>query len=353
MDRLRVSFFIPGFSDGGAQKQCIHLLNELQHRQDLDLSLIHIHGGVHEDTLHRTNLKVLKLPVTSNYDPRIPVLVRRFIQQNKTDILISWLHACDIHSYFATRLTNTRWLLTERDSSYPDDFKYKIRKFLGRHADGIVSNSSSGEKYWKSASSAARSYVTSNIVSTTRTGSKHPSPGSTAIYVGRLEEQKNVLVLAEACSILAQKRPDFRFVFVGAGSLRNEIESVVERAGVSGQITLAGFQRDITPFLSRADAVVSLSHHEGLPNALLEAVAWDVPVVASAIPEHRELLGNDYPYLASDRHDPLACSTVIERALDDADARSALAFAHGRMARMTPEAVGDDYIRIFNDLVGR
>lgn len=347
---MRVCFLIVDLGDGGAQRQCIYLLNELQGRPDLDLHLIHLHAGVHECLLVRGRLRVVQLPVTSNYDPRNVLRLRRTLHSIQPDVLLSWLHACDVYSFFARRcVPGMRWLMTERDSDYPPDPRYWLRRMLGRHADGIVANSTKGKAYWDRAGARCRRFVVPNIVRVV-SQAMLPKCAVSALYVGRLYPQKNVVTVVRAFCTLATRRPDLAFSVIGDGSLRDELETIVRDAGLTDRIAFLGFQRDPIPHMAKAGIVVSMSHHEGLPNVLLESVALGTTIVASDIPEHRELLGPDYPFYVADLHNPEDCAAVMERALAPGASADALGFAMAWLAEMTPKAVGDRYMSIFQSM---
>ena len=101
-------------------------------------------------------------------------------------------------------------------------------------------------------------------------------------------------------------------------------------------------------------AVVSLSKHEGQPNALLEAVAASVPIVASAIPEHVELLGPSYPLFVEDLDYPDGCVHVLSKLLKGPglQGKEVLSYVRGRMANMAAEQVCGSYERILREVVG-
>ncbi|WP_375305440.1 glycosyltransferase [Bradyrhizobium sp. A11] len=346
---MRVCFLIQAMSDGGAQKQCIYLLNELQKRDDIELHLIHFYPGVHDHLLQKTNLNIHRISVKSNYDPRNVLSLRALIRKIRPDVLLSWLHACDAYSFFVRLGTaGLTWIMTERDSKYPPDFRYWLRRHLGVFADGIIANSEKGKHYWIEAGATRPCFVIPNIVQP-HAATENSVASNSIVYAGRLEPQKNVPIVVQAFCVLAKRRPDLQFTILGDGRLRNELEGIVSRAGLSNRIDFLGFRPDISAHLSRAAVVVSLSHHEGLPNVLLESVAAGTRIVASNIPEHRELLGPDYAFYVNNRDDPIACADLIEEALLS-NQRNAMEFAMARIANMTPEKVGTSYLSAFRSI---
>lgn len=351
--RRKVCFLIPGFSDGGAQKQCILLLNELQHCSDLDLTVIFFHMGVHHDLLHQERLRVIHLPARgSNYDPRNIRAVWKVLREVRPDLLFTWLHSCDVYGFFLRRtIPGMRWLMTERDSSYPDEFRYRLRRMLGRFADGIVANSANGTHYWRQARARGKLFTANNIVPVSTDGPEEARPNR-VVTIGRLEPQKNARTVIEAFALLALTRADVDFAVIGAGGEEAALKALVAERGVADRIDFMGFCRDVPAQLRAARLAVSMSHHEGLPNVMLESVAAATLVVASDIPEHRELFGETYPYYVAERTDPIRVAATIEAALSAWHDNGLLAHAWARVEEMAPATVAARYRAIFAEMLG-
>jgi glycosyltransferase involved in cell wall biosynthesis len=108
------------------------------------------------------------------------------------------------------------------------------------------------------------------------------------VSVGRIEEQKNYLFLPPIMARLS----GVTLVIAGDGSLRRDLERVIGEHCVADRVRLLGtVPRTAVPdILQAADLFVQPSLYEGHSNALLEALSSDLPVVASDIPEQREML---------------------------------------------------------------
>jgi glycosyltransferase involved in cell wall biosynthesis len=108
--------------------------------------------------------------------------------------------------------------------------------------------------------------------------------------VGRLVPQKAHARFVEAARVAAQSRPDLRFLVVGDGPLRAEIEARVERAGLAGQVVLTGDRPDARDIIARADVLAFSSDWEGLSIAALEGLAAGTPVLSTDVEGMRELV---------------------------------------------------------------
>jgi len=119
-------------------------------------------------------------------------------------------------------------------------------------------------------------------------------PGVPVVGIfGRLVPQKRHDLFLEAARHVAATHPETRFLVVGDGPGR---EAVIARAGALGlseRLRMAGFQRDVFPYLACCDVIALSSDDEGLPNAAMEAMLAGRCVVAFAVGGVPELLGAD------------------------------------------------------------
>jgi len=115
--------------------------------------------------------------------------------------------------------------------------------------------------------------------------------GFTVISVGRLERVKDPLAMLEAFRRSLGEDPASRAVFVGAGELAPTITARAQELGLEDRVVLTGLipRDEVFVLCADADVFVSTSHGEGLPVAVLEAMAAGCPVILSEIPPHREL----------------------------------------------------------------
>jgi glycosyltransferase involved in cell wall biosynthesis len=103
------------------------------------------------------------------------------------------------------------------------------------------------------------------------------------IAVGTFKRQKGHAVLLDAFTRIAPGRPDVHLLLVGDGDLRPEIERRVAELGLGAPVHLLGSRRDVPALLAASDGAVLPSLWEGMSNALVEAMASGLPVVATDV----------------------------------------------------------------------
>ena len=113
--------------------------------------------------------------------------------------------------------------------------------------------------------------------------------GFDVVSVGRLEKVKDPLTLLRAFERVPGD--ESRLAFVGAGSLEADVAGAISSAGLRDRVELTGLipRDDVFTRCADASLFVSASHGEGLPVAVIEAMATGCPVVLSDIPPHREV----------------------------------------------------------------
>lgn len=107
------------------------------------------------------------------------------------------------------------------------------------------------------------------------------------VYAAELSARKNQ---SRLIAVLPQLRESVKLLLLGDGPQRQDDELLAHQLGVSNRVTFAGYQTDITPFLAMADIAVSSSRQEGLPVNIMEALAFNLPVVATDIRGHQDLI---------------------------------------------------------------
>lgn len=101
------------------------------------------------------------------------------------------------------------------------------------------------------------------------------------MQVGRMSAQKDPLAFVEGAALVARKCPDAQFVLVGEGPLRQAVATRIQALGLSECVHLPGWQEEASRLVAAADVVGLTSRWEGLPYAVLEAMAMSRPVVVT------------------------------------------------------------------------
>jgi glycosyltransferase involved in cell wall biosynthesis len=143
-----------------------------------------------------------------------------------------------------------------------------------------------------------------------------PSDTTVIGSIGRLGAEKRFDVLVKAAS---QVSPRPAVVLAGDGGCRAELERLADQSGVT--LRLLGHRAEVRDVYEALDVFVQSSDTEGIPNAVLEAMAMEVPIVATAVGGTREIVEDGKHGLLVPRRDPEAMASAIRRTCDDAVGR--------------------------------
>jgi glycosyltransferase involved in cell wall biosynthesis len=123
---------------------------------------------------------------------------------------------------------------------------------------------------------------------------KWPQNSKIIINVARFSNQKNHKTMIRAMKLLSREDPSIRLLLVGDGSLKQEVADLVIKSGLQEVCHFAGLRADVPRLLSASNVFFFPSLWEGLPGAVLEALASGLPVVASDIAPNQEI-ANFFP----------------------------------------------------------
>ena len=154
--------------------------------------------------------------------------------------------------------------------------------------------------------------------------------------------QKGQDVIIEAARTLEHQYPQLKFVLIGDG----EDREVLERSARDlGNIAFLGFRTDIGDLLSSLDVFIFPSRHEGLGSSLLDALYFNLPIIASNIPGVTDVIRNEENGLLINPSDPASLRVAIERLYKDSELRNKLIERAGvSIAKFKPEAMAKSYL---------
>jgi len=149
-------------------------------------------------------------------------------------------------------------------------------------------------------------------------------PDSTFVllYAAEFSARKSQGVLIRA---MGQLPEHVRLVLAGDGLLRRECEALAEKLGVADRVCFPGHVKDMGAWYAMADLVVSSSRSEGLPFNIMEAMYMGLPVVASDVKGHSDLVSEGETGLLYPYGDEKDCAEQIWRLLKDEELRRRLA----------------------------
>jgi glycosyltransferase involved in cell wall biosynthesis len=169
--------------------------------------------------------------------------------------------------------------------------------------------------------------------------------------VAALTGHKDQATLVEAMALLRQRLPQARLVILGEGELRGALEAMVRERGLGDRVVLAGFRRDLDRLMPAFSVFCLSSRLEGLGTSLLDAMAFGLPVVATAAGGIPEAVEDGTTGRLVPPRDPEALAAALVDVLADEARRLALGRA-GRLRfleRFTADHMVDSTLRVLGE----
>lgn len=171
--------------------------------------------------------------------------------------------------------------------------------------------------------------------------------------VAALKQQKGLQYLLEAANQIRHDYPRIHFVFVGSGPLEGEIRAWIQQNGLKDAVTLLGQRDDIPALLEGMDIFAFPSLWEGMPRALLEAMATGRPCIATDIGGSRELVVDQQTGLLVPPSDVGALRGALQEMLSHPERRARYGqAARARVeAKFSAQAVADAHDQLYQELL--
>jgi glycosyltransferase involved in cell wall biosynthesis len=172
------------------------------------------------------------------------------------------------------------------------------------------------------------------------------------VMVASFRSEKDHSTLLQAISKAGDALRGAKFILVGNGPLQSTVESDAQRMGLADQVLFAGQLHDVRPLVKACDAFVLSSFSEGMPRAVMEAMALGMPVVATAAGGVREIAENDSHALIVPTRSPDALAEALVRMVEDEGLRRRLATNAPAQIRTNfdIETIVDRYVALFREV---
>ncbi len=169
------------------------------------------------------------------------------------------------------------------------------------------------------------------------------------VCVSGLRYEKGIDVLLQAWHLVHQQAPQARLIIVGGGGLQFQLESMAKALGIASSVEFTGLQTDVPTQLHRGGLAVLPSRWEGMPNALLEAMACGLPCVATRVSGSEDIIQHGVNGLLVESEDYQGMAQALLTLLRD----PVLTRKYGQAARemierhFSLECIMDRYVELY------
>jgi glycosyltransferase involved in cell wall biosynthesis len=293
---MRLVLIVPSLGGGGAERVMATLANAWAVR-GAEVTLITLSSAVNDRYPLDRRVWRLALDVAGRSSNPVQAFgrnvvrvraLRRAIKAARPDAVISFVANTNALAMIAAMGLRVPVIVTERQfiGAEPSRLVWTVlRRVLYRRAAAVVAQTRRCADELEARVGRAVRVIANPVAPGTDNARPDPAPVAdgrmrTLLAVGRLVPAKGFDLLIEAFARVAERHPGWKLEILGEGPLREPLTQSIAMHGLLARIALPGFSPQVRQAMRRADLFVLSSRFEGLPNALLEAMAEGVACVS-------------------------------------------------------------------------
>ena len=326
--RMRIVYMVHTLGMSGLENVVISLTNGLEPSL-FECTIVSLQEPL-QNKAHTERVKVFSLDKRRGNDPRLIYRLYRFLRQERPHIVQTHNWGTLLEGTLAAKLAGVPVIIhAERGTIEGRRRNLFIQRCLLRTVHRVLSVSETHRR--RLADSTGFPYqkikpipngVDVSLFSPRPTEKqrirKNLGLELTPIYIGtvaNLRPVKNHALLLRVGSRLCQSYEHVRFVFAGDGPLKEQLVALAEELGISAKVRFLGARSDIPEVLNALDIFVLPSLSEGMPNAVLEAMACSLPVVATRVGGIPELIEDGNTGILVPSEDERQLEAILENLL--------------------------------------
>ncbi len=363
MDTKKIAFYIGSLSQGGAERVFVNLavyfrdcgyrvLMVTQYKKEGEYAL--------PDGVRRVLSDITPEETGKN---RIANFIRRFRKlrhiwkEEKPDLVLSCVGKNNFMTIATTRGTKTKPVVSvvgEAAEEYPGRLMRMLAKILFPFADGIVLQTERAKAFFGNRIAKKAVVLPNSLNPDFLIPPYEGEREKRVVSVGRLDANKNHAMMIRAFASLSERYPEYTLTIYGEGELRDSLEKSVRELGLEERVFLPGRVSDVPEQIRKAALFLLVSYSEGLSNALLEAMALGLPVIATDVPSGgaAELIRDGENGILIPTGDQAALEKAMERVLSDAAFADRLGKAAAKLQEQyAPERVNAQWKNYFERIM--
>lgn len=281
-------------------------------------------GGEMEQALHAMGIRTFSLDARGLWGLLCaPLALCHIIRRGRYDIVHAHLFPAEVLVALASLFARTPAYVLGKHNAWTRrtwPWHIALERFTTSRYARIVCNSRDVERavVARVPTLAGRTAVVPNGIPALGAAMRTPKPTYDVIAVGNLRDgQKGIDILLRALATIPGRFS--RALVVGDGPARDGLEQLSRELGLSDRVEFCGASRQVPQLLAAARLFVLSSRYEGMPNALLEAMAQGLPAVATAVGGVAEIMTDGETGVIVPPEDPEALAGAIAALLSDAE----------------------------------
>ena len=291
-------------------------------------------------------------------DPAVPSRLRRLVRTLQIDVVHSHGYKANIYAGWALRQSDAALAATCHnwiDNSLLLRMYGRLDRWILRRFERVAAVSQAvRERLLSSGLKPEQVQIIRNGIALPHDSLSRSVPTDrpmTIGLVGRLSPEKGIDIFIKATESVLRQHPSVRVLIAGDGPERESLQSLIQELKLENHVSLVGRCEDMTGFYNSLDLLVISSHTEGLPMALLEAMAYGLPVVATRVGDVPSVVEEGKTGKLVQPGDPAVLANAIIDLLSDGGLRRSMGItARERVAaEFSASAMAQRYVQLYRD----
>lgn len=362
---VKISFYIGSLSKGGAERVFLNLA-EYFSAQDYKVVMVTQYKKEDEYELPKGIDRVISdITPQETTKSRVANFLRRMSKLHRIwkteqpDLVLSCVGKNNFMTIVSTMFTKTRPVVSvvgEAKEEYPNLLMRMLADILFPFAAGVILQTERSRSFFSKRVGKAAVVLPNSLNPNFLRPRYEGERDKRIVSVGRLDVNKNHEMMIRAFAKLMSKYPEYTLTIYGEGELHAHLLSIVEDLNAQKRVFLPGVIPDVAEKIEKASLFLLTSYSEGVSNALIEALALGLPVIATDVPSGGtvELIEHGESGWIIPAGDEAALTEAMDMILSD----TALADKLGKQAhkiqdRLAPERANKQWQAYFEKCIER
>ncbi len=359
----KLAFYIGSLNKGGAERVFVNLAEYFQNK-GYQIVMVTQYRKEDEYVLAEGIRRVISdIPPEETTGSRAVNFYRRMSRlhriwkKERPDLVLSCVGKNNFMAVVTTMFTKTKPVVSvvgEAKEEYPNRLMKALANLLFPFASGVILQTERSKSFFSQRVSRTSVILPNSLNPLFIRERFRGEREKRIVSVGRLDANKNHEMMIRAFAGLAGRYPEYTLTIYGEGELREHLQKLIASLGLEEKVFLPGVVPDVAERIEKAALFLLVSYSEGVSNALIEALALGLPVIATDVPSGgtQELIRHGENGLIIPPGDEEALKAAMERLLSDGEYAERLGEqAHKIQERLAPERVNRQWQEYFESIL--
>jgi len=362
---INIVYLIGQLGVGGAEQQFYYLLSKLD-RSRFSPEVINLapdQSQAWAGPIVALDIPIHSVPRSANRINRV-IKIHSILRRYSTQVIHSWVFHTNIYAAISGLIQQVPVRIGSMRSSPERLEKQRLLRWVGQQGlDMVVTNSTAAAYSLKNGRKPTVRYIPNGVSIPTpvrmeqivelkaRLGFK--STDRLIGCIGRLDQNKNQAMLIRSFAALKTRRPNAFLVFIGNGESRSELEQLADAKELTDRVRFLGELPQAFQYLPALELICLTSYYEGMPNAIMEASAAGLPVIATRVGGAPEVVEHGKTGFLVQPDDDVLLTAYLEQLLSNPiqSTTFGIAGAEKMLREFSVNAMGEKMMEMYEELL--